>query len=122
MGRGAARRATLRAAQGREATQGYDLYLAGGSLCLALPSYIIIATLKTSGSDVRIGLVTYLYLMIVKALCPAQVMLFFPTCPLLHGCERVMLLWGLLWGTGNGNCFYVAIKWQAFPSTSWRPA
>lgn len=77
MGRGAARRATLRAAQGREATQGYDLYLVGGSLCLALPSYIIIATLRTSGSDVQIGLVTYLYLMIVKALCPAQVMLFF---------------------------------------------
>lgn len=35
MGRGVARRATLRATQGRETTQGHDLYLAGGSHCLS---------------------------------------------------------------------------------------
>ena len=35
MGRGAARRATLRATQGRVTLQGYDLYLAGGSHCLS---------------------------------------------------------------------------------------
>lgn len=35
MGRGVARRVTLRAAQGRETTQGHDLYLVGGSHCLS---------------------------------------------------------------------------------------